>query len=62
MRGTVYGIYYLAVGLAFFAANVVVSTLWEVYGRTAASLYSVASSTTAIAAMTIFLKSKKRND
>ncbi len=62
LRGTAYGVYYLAVGTAFFAANAIVGTLWEVYGPTAASLYSVASSTIAIAAMTIFLKTKKRNN
>lgn len=62
LRGTAYGVYYLAVGTAFFAANAIVGTLWEIYGPLAASFYSAASSTTAIAAMTIFLKTKKRKD
>lgn len=62
LRGTAYGVYYLVVGSAFFVANSVVGALWELYGSMAASLYSVASSTIAIAAMLVFLtKRANRN-
>jgi MFS family permease len=61
LRGTAYGVYYLVVGSAFFVANAVVGALWELYGSTAASLYSVASSMIAIVAMLVFLKKRGKS-
>jgi len=58
LRGTAYGIYYLAVGSAFFVSNVVVGNLWECFGSSIASTYSLVLSLIAIFAMIIFLTRK----
>jgi MFS family permease len=60
LRGTAYGIYYLTIGTAFFAANSIVGGLWQAYGPTAASAYSAASTTLAMIAMLAFLRSTKK--
>lgn len=59
LRGTAYGIYYLVVGTAFFLANAVVGTLWELYGSSAASLYCMSSAILSIFAMFLFLRTGK---
>ena len=59
LRGTAYGIYYLVVGTAFFAANSITGTLWQLHGASIASLYSLATSTIAIIGMLLFLRKKR---
>jgi MFS family permease len=58
LRGTAYGLYYLAVGSAFFVSNAVVGLLWGSFGSSVASSYSVILSTVAILAMVLFVKRK----
>mgnify|MGYP000535010429 CR=1 FL=1 len=58
LRGTAYGIYYLVVGSAFFVSNAVVGTLWEYFGSSAASTYSITLSAVAIVAMIVFVRRK----
>ncbi|MGD2066651.1 MAG: MFS transporter [Candidatus Bathyarchaeota archaeon] len=58
LRGTAYGLYYLVVGSAFFVSNSVVGTLWEVFGSSAASVYSISLSAVAIMAMMLFVRKK----
>ena len=60
LRGTAYGIYYLTVGIAFFAANSIVGGLWQAYGPNAVSAYSAVSTTLAMIAMLAFLRSAKK--
>ena len=60
LRGTAYGIYYLLVGSAFFVSNAVVGTLWEIFGSSVASIYSIILSVVAISAMLLFVKKKCR--
>jgi MFS family permease len=57
--GTAYGIYYLIVGSAFFVSNAVVGSLWEYFGSSLASAYSIITSIIAIAFMILFLKRKR---
>jgi len=57
--GTAYGIYYLIVGSAFFVSNAVVGSLWEYFGSSIASTYSIITSVVAIAFMIMFLNRKK---
>jgi predicted MFS family arabinose efflux permease len=59
LKGTAYGIYYLVVGLAFFVSNAVVGTLWEIFGSSIASTYSIILSVAAISAMLLFVRKKK---
>jgi MFS family permease len=59
LRGTAYGIYYLIVGSAFFVSNAVVGSLWEYFGASIASAYSIITSVVAIAFMIMFLNRKK---
>ena len=59
LRGTAYGIYYLVVGSAFFISNAVVGSLWEYFGSSTASAYSIITSIAAIAFMVLFLSRKK---
>ena len=56
LRGTAYGIYYLVVGSAFFVSNSVVGTLWEIFGSSIASFYSISLSVVAIVAMMLFVR------
>jgi MFS family permease len=58
LRGTAYGLYYLVVGSAFFVSNAVVGTLWEYFGSSIASTYSIALSAIAIVAMIVFVRKK----
>ena len=58
LRGTAYGLYYLVVGSAFFVSNAVVGSLWEYFGSSVASSYSIALSAVAIVAMTVFVRKK----
>jgi MFS family permease len=58
LKGTAYGIYYLVVGSAFFVSNAVVGTLWEYFGSSVASAYSVTLSAIAIIAMIVFVRKK----
>jgi MFS family permease len=57
--GTAYGIYYLIVGSAFFVSNAVVGSLWEYFGSSLASAYSIITSIIAITFMILFLKRKR---
>ena len=58
LKGTAYGIYYLVVGSAFFVSNAVVGSLWEYFGSSFASAYSLILSAVAISAMVLFVKKK----
>jgi MFS family permease len=58
LRGTAYGIYYLVVGSAFFVSNAVVGSLWEYFGSSVASTYSIVLSAIAILAMMVFVRKK----
>jgi MFS family permease len=58
LRGTAYGVYYLVVGLAFFVSNAVFGTLWELFGSSVASTYSIILSVAAISAMLLFVRKK----
>jgi len=58
LRGTAYGIYYLVVGSAFFVSNAVVGSLWEYFGSSVASGYSITLSAIAIIAMMLFVRKK----
>jgi len=58
LRGTAYGIYYLVVGSAFFVSNAVVGSLWEYFGSSVASTYSIILSVIAILAMMLFVRKK----
>jgi len=58
LRGTAYGIYYLIVGSAFFVSNAVVGSLWEYFGSSVASTYSITLSVIAILAMMLFVRKK----
>jgi len=57
--GTAYGIYYLIVGSAFFVSNAVVGSLWEYFGSSLASTYSIITSVVAIVFMILFLNKKR---
>jgi len=59
LRGTAYGIYYLIVGSSFFVSNAVVGSLWEYFGSSIASTYSIITSIMAIAFMIMFLNKKR---
>lgn len=58
LRGTAYGLYYLLVGSAFFVSNSVVGALWNYFGSSGASSYSVVLSALAILAMMLFVRKK----
>jgi MFS family permease len=58
LMGTAYGIYYLVVGSAFFVSNAVVGSLWEYFGSSVASSYSIALSAVAIVAMIVFVRKR----
>ena len=64
LRGTAYGLYYLLVGSAFFVSNSVVGSLWEIFGSSVASAYSIILSVAAICAMLVFVTKKinKKSD
>jgi MFS family permease len=54
LRGTAYGLYNMVIGFSFLAANVIFGFLLDSSGIAAASMYSIATSIAAIAAMTGF--------
>ncbi|MHC3129336.1 MAG: MFS transporter [Candidatus Bathyarchaeota archaeon] len=58
LRGTAYGIYYLVVGSSFFVSNAVVGSLWEYFGSSVASSYSITLSVIAIALILLFVRKK----
>jgi MFS family permease len=58
LKGTAYGIYYMVVGSAFFVSNAVVGSLWEYFGSSVASTYSITLSAIAIIAMIVFVRKK----
>jgi len=60
MRGTAYGLYYLVVGMCFLVANMVVGTLWYLFGSSGAAKYSLALSATAVTGMLLFTKLRKK--
>lgn len=59
LRGTAYGLYYLVVGSSFFVSNAVVGLLWDSFGSSTASTYSVVLSAVAILAMIVFIRKKR---
>ena len=59
LRGTAYGVYYLIVGSAFFISNAVVGSLWEYFGSSIASAYSIITSVIAIIFIILFLNRKR---
>jgi len=58
LRGTAYGLYYLAVGASVLVANVVVGHLWQNYGRGAAAQYSLVLSLVAVVGLAFIVKSR----
>ncbi len=60
MRGTAYGLYYLVVGICFLVANMVVGTLWYLFGSSGAAKYSLALSAIAVTGMLLFTKLRKK--
>lgn len=60
LTGTAYGLYYLVVGVAFFVANTIVGMLWQYFGSSAASIYSLTLSSVAIMGMLLFLNQQNR--
>ncbi len=58
-RGTAYGLYYLLVGSAFFVSNSVVGALWDYFGSSVASSYSITLSVVAILAMMLFVRKRR---
>jgi len=59
LRGTVYGLYYLVVGVAAFIANTAFGAIWQYISLTTACTYSAVLSVAAIGGMTFFLRSTK---
>jgi MFS family permease len=60
LRGTAYGVYYLIVGSAFFVSNAMVGSLWEYFGSSVASTYSIVTSVIAILAMMLFIEKRRK--
>ena len=60
LRGTAYGLYYLVVGSAFLFANIMVGSLWQLLGSSAAVTYSITVATVAILGMIGFIVRKLR--
>ena len=56
LRGTAYGLYYVVIGITFFAANLVFGFLWDNYGLDTAVYYSMSVTVTAICGMLIFIR------
>lgn len=55
-RGTAYGLYYLIVGLSFFACNVIFGAVWDDFGFDMAIVYSLTLSIAAIIGMLLFMR------
>ncbi len=58
LRGTAYGVYYLVVGVSFFISNAATGWLWNSYGSSAASLYSMVTASAAVVSMSLFLRNR----
>ncbi len=56
LRGTAYGLYSLVSGICFFISNLTFGFIWDAYGVSMASLYSICLSVAAIFAMMKFIK------
>lgn len=56
LRGTAYGLYYVILGISFFAANVVFGFLWDNYSLHIAVYYSMIVTIAAILGMLIFIR------
>jgi MFS family permease len=56
LRGTAYGLYYVVLGISFFAANVVFGILWDNYSLHIAVYYSMIVTIAAILGMLIFIR------
>jgi MFS family permease len=56
LRGTAYGLYNAAIGTTFFVANVVFGFLWDNFGLTVATSYSVITAIAAILGMFMFIR------
>ena len=56
LRGTAYGLYYVVLGISFFAANVVFGFLWDNYSLYIAVYYSMIVTIAAILGMLIFIR------
>ena len=56
LRGTAYGLYYVVLGITFFAANVVFGFLWDNYSLNIAVYYSMIVTIAAILGMLIFIR------
>lgn len=56
LRGTAYGLYYVVLGISFFAANVVFGFLWDNYSLHIAVYYSMIVTIAAILGMLIFIR------
>jgi len=60
LRATAYGLYYLVVGVSFFAANTAVGVLWTNVSMNTAFTYSLLTSIAAIVGMAAFIGSAKK--
>ncbi len=60
LRATAYGVYYLVVGVSFFAANTAVGVLWTQVSMNIAFTYSLLTSIAAIVGMAAFIASSKK--
>ncbi|HEX2014760.1 MAG TPA: MFS transporter [Nitrososphaera sp.] len=56
LRGTAFGLYYLIIGVCFFASNVFFGYLWDSYSLAAAVTYSTIITMIAISGMATFIK------
>lgn len=55
-RGTAYGLYYLIIGLSFFACNVLFGFLWDEFSFHVAIVYSLTLSIVAVIGMLLFIR------
>lgn len=60
LRATAYGLYYLVVGVSFFAANTAVGVLWTQISMNTAFTYSLLTSIAAMVGMAAFIGSSKK--
>jgi MFS family permease len=56
LRGTVFGLYNLIIGVCFFASNIMFGFLWDSLSLNAAISYSAAVTITAISGMVVFIR------
>lgn len=55
-RATTFGIFYLAIGVSYFVANVIVGVLWDIVGSEGAFLYSFTITAIALIVFRVILK------